>query len=37
MKLQPDDFSCGIYAIINAAAALGIELKKKNIQMNKLK
>lgn len=31
MKLQPDSFSCGVYAVMNAAKALGINLRRKDI------
>ena len=31
MKIQPDSFSCGVYAVMNAARALGVFLKRKDI------
>jgi ABC-type bacteriocin/lantibiotic exporter with double-glycine peptidase domain len=31
MKIQPDSFSCGVYAVMNAARALGVVLKRKEI------
>lgn len=31
MRLQTDSYSCGVYAIINAARCLGIDLKRRNI------
>lgn len=31
MKLQPDSFSCGVYAVMNAAKALGVDLRRKDI------
>lgn len=31
MKLQPDNYSCGVYSIINAASVLGCDIKKKDI------
>jgi len=31
MKLQPDKFSCGVYAVMNAANCLGVRLTKRQI------
>ena len=31
MRIQPDSFSCGVYAVMNAARALGVVLKRKDI------
>ena len=31
MKLQPDKFSCGVYAVMNAAICLGVRLTPKKV------
>lgn len=31
MKFQKDSYSCGVYAVINAAKCLGIDLKRRDV------